>query len=108
MRRRAAADGGVKPHALVALHQGAAGEAGIVTAASRQNRVFLPSPREPLRAVGRVGAESAGVGGCTREKGPPTPDPSPPLRFATRGEGGRGAAGKHVVSGNRPSARLAE
>jgi peptide/nickel transport system ATP-binding protein/oligopeptide transport system ATP-binding protein len=32
MCRCAAADGGVKPHALVALHQGAAGEAGIVTA----------------------------------------------------------------------------
>jgi peptide/nickel transport system ATP-binding protein/oligopeptide transport system ATP-binding protein len=32
LRRRGAADDRVKPHALVALHQGAAGEAGVVTA----------------------------------------------------------------------------
>jgi hypothetical protein len=48
---------------------------------------FFPSPHERLRVVGRVGAESAGVGGCGHEKNSPTPDPSPPLRFATRGEG---------------------
>ncbi len=51
-----------------------------------------PSSREHLRAVGRVGAEGAGVGGifcaiCT--EAPPTPNPSPPLR------GGRGVATPH-------------
>jgi len=48
---------------------------------------FFPSPHELLRVVGRVGAESAGVGGRRYKKNPPTPDSSPPLRFATRGEG---------------------
>ena len=52
-------------------------------------RCFKTSPHEPLRVVGRVGAESAGVGGCLHKEGPPTPDPSPatPLRFV--GEGRR-------------------
>jgi hypothetical protein len=50
----------------------------------KQSRGLLPSPREPLRVVG---AESAGVAGYCREKAPSTP--SPPLRFATRGEGKR-------------------
>jgi hypothetical protein len=48
---------------------------------------FFPSPHERLRVVGRVGAESAGVGGYGHEKNSPTPEPSRPLRFAPRGEG---------------------
>jgi ATP-dependent helicase HrpB len=58
-----------------------------------------PSPREPLRAVGRVG-----VGGratahdrASGNSGPPTPDPSPP--FAARMGGGerRGPSGGSQV-----------
>src|SRR5262245_26775551 len=45
-----------------------------------------PSPREPLRAVGRVGV--GGEGASIKKKVPPTPDPSPP--FAARMGGGRG------------------
>ena len=47
-----------------------------------------PSPREPLRAVGRVASEASGVGGAstTVPDISPHPRPSPPLR------GGRGAA----------------
>ena len=44
-----------------------------------------PSPREPLRAVGRVGAEGVRAGGASAGTAasvyaeiPPTPDPSPP------------------------------
>jgi hypothetical protein len=56
-------------------------------AARSKTEAFFPSPHELLRVVGRVGAEGAGVGGWRQEENPPTPDPSPPLRFATRGEG---------------------
>ena len=53
-----------------------------------QHRLLsFPSPRELLRAVGRVDAESVGVGGFVCTRTPPTPDPSAPLRCAARGEG---------------------
>jgi hypothetical protein len=55
-------------------------------AISKLKRAAFPSPREPLRAVGRVDVEDAGVGGDRRKKEPPAPDPSPPLRCATRRE----------------------
>ena len=66
--------------------------------ASRSDaKTFFPSPHEHLRVVGkgrhilamRSIVRSAGVGGCGQEKSPPTPDPSLPLRYATRGEGGK-------------------
>jgi hypothetical protein len=58
-------------------------------AIAKLNRAALPSARERLRAVGKVGVEDAGVGGDRRKKEPPTPDPFPPLRCATRREGRR-------------------
>ncbi len=92
-RRRRWCD--VSAGSLVALHQGAAGKAGVVMAVRSVLNVFRPSPQERLRVVGRVGAEGAGVGGGRRKEDPPTPDieselrspRTPPLRFATRGEG---------------------
>src|SRR5262249_47254896 len=54
----------------------------------RQRR-SVPSPREPLRAVGRdrVGGREARRGQSSANKAPPTPDPSPPLTaFAGGGE----------------------
>jgi hypothetical protein len=61
----------------------------MMTTWSSRNHAFFPFPHELSRVVGRVGAESAGVGGRSHKKDPPTPDPSPPHRFATRGEGKR-------------------
>jgi len=59
-----------------------------VKAKAMQHDGRAPSPREPLRAVGRVGL---GGGATTQsnsieKKAPPNPDPSPP--FATRMGGG--------------------
>src|SRR5262249_54228826 len=55
---------------------------------ARQRR-SVPSPREPLRAVGRdrVGGGEARWDQSSANKAPPTPDPSPPLTaFAGGGE----------------------
>ena len=53
---------------------------------------FLPSSREPLRAVGRVASEASGVGGA---RGVPEPPPPRPLRHRSaslRGRRGQEAA----------------
>jgi hypothetical protein len=52
--------------------------------------VIFPSPREAVGRVDRLsGAKEIGVGGYfeSAQELPPTPDPSPPLRCASRGEG---------------------
>jgi error-prone DNA polymerase len=54
-------------------------------------------PPRAQRVVGRVDAEGVGVGGPSVGKLPPTPDPSPPLRFAPRGQGSR----RHCVAALR-------
>ena len=59
-----------------------------VSAKEMQHDGRAPSPREPLRAVGRVGVggDAAGQGVSIEKKAPPTPAPSPP--FAARMGGG--------------------
>ena len=52
----------------------------------------VPRLRSPREAVGRVGERSEPGWGVAQTKTPPTPDPSPPLRFASRGEGSATAA----------------
>src|SRR5262245_23627733 len=59
-----------------------------VTAREMQHDGRPPSPREPLRAVGRVGVrgDTTPQSNSVQKKAPPTPDPSPP--FAARMGGG--------------------
>src|SRR5215510_10005280 len=59
-----------------------------VIAKEMQHDGRAPSPREPLRAAGRigVGGRATGQGASIEKKAPPTPDPSPP--FAARMGGG--------------------
>jgi ATP-dependent helicase HrpB len=59
-----------------------------VIAKEMQHDGRAPSPREPLRAVGRVGVggDATTRSNSIQKKAPPTPDPSPP--FAARMGGG--------------------
>jgi ATP-dependent helicase HrpB len=60
-----------------------------------------PSPREPLRAVGRagVGGDAATQDTSIEKKAPPTPDPSPPLTSFAGGGEPRGPSGGEQRNG---------
>jgi 23S rRNA pseudouridine955/2504/2580 synthase len=68
-------------------------------------RHSFPPPARGARGGEGRRAKQAGVGGFKREKFPPTPDPSPPLRSAPRGEGSDHAP-LNVPQGERGSSAV--